>query len=411
MVTGSDLGFGKFRFDFKMEEKLEEVLKQQPFHFDYWMLSQARWQPKQSRSFPSEIMFFGIPLEFRTVPTFESIGGALGRVVAVDVTLNRVQVELCPLKEKNAKSSPARRRETREGTGGWFDGTKHEEQARSYKGVVINGHTGQQHKGRDSREYYGKGKGKMVDAADSKWVKAAERGSRKPPTHHGYRVGDQEPRIRPSSEQSTDDQRQRVPGPKAWEEGEIKSNGDDVAILPYEGFQLELAETQAEGSEVIMEASEAEKGLIALQGMMEKHDYMAEDIDMELEAINATILESGVESEAEEEFQTLSEEEAELASEVQQKHVHTQEEEELGSGDANAEKDTTAGSVATRQSNRKRFVKPTISMAGSNKMRMTSVLVSPRKRVAAKVGTRHGDSGKPPESKGPSNPKPVLFKF
>ena len=92
MVTGSDLGFGKFRFDFKMEEKLEEVLKQQPFHFDYWMLSQARWQPKQSRSFPSEIMFFGIPLEFRTVPTFESIGGALGRVVAVDVTLNRVQV-------------------------------------------------------------------------------------------------------------------------------------------------------------------------------------------------------------------------------------------------------------------------------------------------------------------------------
>ncbi|KAH0874008.1 LOW QUALITY PROTEIN: hypothetical protein HID58_071370 [Brassica napus] len=203
----------------------------------------------------------------------------------------------------------------------------------------------------------------------------------------------------------------RVPGPEAWEEGEIKSNGDDVAILPYEGFQLELAETQAEGSEVIMEASEAEKGLIALQGMMEKHDYMAEDIDMELEAINATILESGVESEAEEEFQTLSEEEAELASEVQQKHVHTQEEEELGSGDANAEKDTTAGSVATRQSNRKRFVKPTISMAGSNKMRMTSVLVSPRKRVAAKVGTRHGDSGKPPESKGPSNPKPVLFKF
>uniref|UniRef100_A0A0D3EDS6 DUF4283 domain-containing protein n=1 Tax=Brassica oleracea var. oleracea TaxID=109376 RepID=A0A0D3EDS6_BRAOL len=169
-VTGSDLSFGKFRFDFKMEEELEEVLKQQPFHFDYWMLSLARWQPKQSRSFPSEIMFWvrviGIPLEFRTVPTFDSIGGALGRVVAVDVTLNRVQVvvdafkelcfettvdfkggefydgeeaavslryeklfgycklceilchkeELCPLEEKNIKSSPARRRETREGT-------------------------------------------------------------------------------------------------------------------------------------------------------------------------------------------------------------------------------------------------------------------------------------------------------
>ncbi|XP_013705019.1 uncharacterized protein LOC106408877 [Brassica napus] len=305
------------------------------------------------------VRVIGIPLEFMTVPTFDSIGGASGRVVAVDVTLNRVQVvvdaikelcfettvdfkggefydgeeaavslryeklfgycklceilchkeELCPLEEKNIKSSPARRREIREGT---VDGLMY--------------------KGRDSRECYGKGKGKMVDAADSKWVKAAERGSRKPPTHHGYRgdgessrykntrrddgrngvtgggVGDQEPRIKPSSEQSTDDQRQRVPGLEA-REGEIKSNGDDVAILPYEGFQLELAETQAEGSEVIMEASEAERSLIVLQGMMEKQDYMAEDIDMELEAISATILESDVELEAEEEFQTLSEEE------------------------------------------------------------------------------------------------------
>lgn len=70
-VTGSDLGFGKFRFDFKTEEELEAVLNQQPFHFDYWMLSLARWQPKQSKSFPSEIKFWvrviGLPLEFRTV--------------------------------------------------------------------------------------------------------------------------------------------------------------------------------------------------------------------------------------------------------------------------------------------------------------------------------------------------------
>lgn len=162
---------------------------------------------------------------------------------------------------------------------------------------------------------------------------------------------------------------------------------------------------------MILEAGEAEKGLITLQGMMEKQDYMAEDIDMELEAINATILESGVEVEAEEEFQTLSEEEAEQASEVQHKYVHTQEEEELVSGDDDADKDMAAGAVATRQSNRKRLAKPPISTAGSNKMRMASALLSPRKRAAAKVGTRHGDSGKPTESKGPSNPKPVNLKF
>lgn len=74
-VTGTDLGFGKFQFDFKTEEDIDAVLKLQPFHFDYWMLSLARWQPKQSKLFPSEIMFWtriiGIPLEFRMVPTFE----------------------------------------------------------------------------------------------------------------------------------------------------------------------------------------------------------------------------------------------------------------------------------------------------------------------------------------------------
>ncbi|KAF3550818.1 hypothetical protein DY000_02006395 [Brassica cretica] len=41
-------------------------------------------------------------------------------------------------------------------------------------------------------------------------------------------------------------------------------------------------------------------------------------------------------------------------------------------------------------------------------MRMASVLVSPRKRAAARVGTRHGDSSKPPESRGPSIPEPGM---
>ena len=185
-VTGIDLGFGRFQFDFKTEEDLQAVLKQQPFHFDYWMLSLARWQPKQSKSFPSEIMFWiriiGVQLEFRTVPTFESIGDALGRTVAVDLIHNRIQVvidafkelcfettvdfkggefydgeevaislcyeklfgycklcaslchkeELCPLELKNSKTSPERKWEIREGNGGWSDGVKHDDRARIY---------------------------------------------------------------------------------------------------------------------------------------------------------------------------------------------------------------------------------------------------------------------------------------
>ena len=58
------------------------------------MLSLARWQPKHAQQFPSEIMLWvkviGVPLEFRTAPTFESIGDAIGRTVAVAVDHARV---------------------------------------------------------------------------------------------------------------------------------------------------------------------------------------------------------------------------------------------------------------------------------------------------------------------------------
>ena len=76
------------------------------------------------------------------------------------------------------KQSPKRKRENRDGNSGWFEGGKHEVRARSYKGVVINGNTGNQQKERDGREYYGKGKGKMVEENDHKWRCVAEKGNK-----------------------------------------------------------------------------------------------------------------------------------------------------------------------------------------------------------------------------------------
>ena len=380
-VTGTDLGFGKFQFDFKTEEDLEGVLKHQPYHFDFWMLSLAKWQPRQSRSFPSEIMFWikviGIPLEFRTVPTFESIGGALGRVVAVDTVHNRAQVvvdafkelcfettvdfkggefydgeeaavslryeklfgfcklcgslchkdELCPLDVKNLKVSPERKRENREGTGVWSDGKHHDDGARSYKGVVINGNMGPPNKERDSREYYGKGKGKMYEESDSKWVKVAERGSRRPPNHYGNYRGDRESssynnarrgdgrrggtggeggaytvHTKVSSGQVREEQRQRSLPQETREEGEIKSTETEDVNLASAGFQLELAKTQTEATEGIMEVTDVETGLLEVQGMVEKQDALTDDvmkdIDMEMDAINANLLKNGMDMEA-----------------------------------------------------------------------------------------------------------------
>uniref|UniRef100_A0A1J3E2N4 DUF4283 domain-containing protein n=1 Tax=Noccaea caerulescens TaxID=107243 RepID=A0A1J3E2N4_NOCCA len=95
-VAGADLGMGRFQFDFDSEEDLNEVLKMEPYHFDYWMLSVVRWQPVVEANYPSAITFWvrmmGIPLHFWAEPTFRSIGEALGEVKAVDIDGGRVQI-------------------------------------------------------------------------------------------------------------------------------------------------------------------------------------------------------------------------------------------------------------------------------------------------------------------------------
>ena len=132
---------------------------------------------------------------------------------------------------------------------------------------------------------------------------------------------------------------------------------------------------------------------------------------MELDVINAAMIESGVDLETEEEFQTLSEEELEQASEAQAGNALIQDEEQPVTGEENINKEVGTGDLATRQSHHKRLFKPHSSTAGSTKMRMAAALVSPRRKVGAKVGARHGDNTKPPEKKGPSIPKPVNLKF
>ena len=82
---------------------MDGVLNFQPFHFDYWMLCLAKWQPKKSQHYPSEIPFWFrvlcVPVEFKTAPMYESIGNAIGRTVAVDVEHSRVQVVVDAFKE------------------------------------------------------------------------------------------------------------------------------------------------------------------------------------------------------------------------------------------------------------------------------------------------------------------------
>ncbi|KAG2324231.1 hypothetical protein Bca52824_006959 [Brassica carinata] len=98
-VAGTDLGLGRFQFDFDMEEDITEVLKMEPFHFDYWMVSLVRWKPVLEANYPSSITFWvrvlDMPLQFRAAQTLHSVGQAIGRVIGeVDVLGGRVRVEV-----------------------------------------------------------------------------------------------------------------------------------------------------------------------------------------------------------------------------------------------------------------------------------------------------------------------------
>ncbi|KAG2273482.1 hypothetical protein Bca52824_068037 [Brassica carinata] len=219
-VVGADLGLGRFQFDFEQEEDIEEVLKMQPFHFDYWMLSLVRWQPRVERNYPYEITFWvrvlGVPLQLWAIPTFENIGGAIGRVIEVDIDYGRVKVvvdgyknlvfetevdfhggehyegdevpvslryeklfgycracfSLCHDIHKCPSSTegPEKRLESQEDTD-----DKHRDRLASYKGVVINGIEREMHQGNDRKDYHGKGKGKMYEEEGSRWINVSEK--------------------------------------------------------------------------------------------------------------------------------------------------------------------------------------------------------------------------------------------
>lgn len=316
------------------------------------MIAIGKWQPKRSLNYPSDIPLWvrvlGVPKEFRTVQAFESIGDAIGRVIEVDLDEMRVLVVVdafkelcfetsvdfkggeyydgeevpillryeklfgyckscgslchqeakCPLM-KVFKQQPERKMESREGNGGWHEGNKHDDRARSYKGVLINWNGGQQNRERDTREYYGKGKGKMVEENDSKWVRVSDRSTRKPSGNKGSNRGNvEETRTRSGRRDDTnmiEQEGKKVSSSRqlSWaqeeakEEGEIREEGVTNMLPPSQGFQEQLANTQAVGTEVVSDPIDTEKGLKQLQGLVEGQLKIGENEVMEWEDLES----------------------------------------------------------------------------------------------------------------------------
>ncbi|KAG2255636.1 hypothetical protein Bca52824_074930 [Brassica carinata] len=425
-VVGTDLGHGKFQFDFQTEEEIEAVLKLQPYHFDYWMVALARWQSKKSQLFPRRFRSGQggfVDLEHLRVHVVIDAFQQLCFETTVDfkgektiwILSNLCQLchteDKCPLKKEN-----------RDGNGGWQEGGKHADRARSYKGVVINGNTGYQQKERDGRDYYGKGKGKMGEETDFKWVRRLRKGTRigqQSACHdEDSRMAVQERSSRGVSGPIGDQQLQRGSNVKATEnkaveapeEGEIKVVEASNQQLPSQTFQEELAKTQAIGTEVISDPMDAESGLQVIQSLVGDSSTLNEDKVMDMDEIREVFLANGIDMDAVDELQECSEGEVEEAMRELDRAGNEDIHEDEALVTAVDGKGMTDVEMAKQHGTRKRLFKPAAGTAVSTKMRMASVRASPRKGTGVKSGMRQGENSKQMDAKGTSNPKPGLPK-
>ncbi|KAJ4890492.1 hypothetical protein Rs2_30240 [Raphanus sativus] len=373
-VIGKDLGLGKFQFEFEREEDMEGVLRHQPYHFDYWMIAVAKWQPKRVVDVDVDLMPVLVVVDafkelcFETSVDFTEGEFYDGEEVQIllryeklfgycDTCGSLCHLEAkCPLL-KDFKQHPEKKIEAREGSGGWNEGNKYDDRARSYKGVAIHGNEEQQHRERNTREYHGKGKGKMYDDADAKWVRVADRSNMKQSGNNGYNRG----------------------------------NGEGSRHKSSRMEDEQLAKTQADGAEVVSDPTDAVKGLKQLQGMVEGQLKIGEDDEVmdwaDLEAAE------DLPELTEEEFTALNAELEDQAGleDIEEPLVNGENKEQLPEGEN------------TKQVTKKRIFKSTQSTAASTKMRSAKALASPRKKVPARAGPRLGDNRHQQESKVASN--------
>lgn len=94
--TGSDLGQGKFQFQFESLDDLQMVLDNRPYHFAKWMLIIQRWEPTLSPAFPSLIPFWieiqGVPLHLWDDTIIRGIGEDIGLVENWEITPTKARL-------------------------------------------------------------------------------------------------------------------------------------------------------------------------------------------------------------------------------------------------------------------------------------------------------------------------------
>ncbi|KAL0898888.1 hypothetical protein Bca101_082849 [Brassica carinata] len=487
-VVGADLGLGRFQFDFDQKEDIEQVLKMQPFHFDYWMLSLVRWQPRVERNYPNEITFWvrvlGVPLQLWAAQTFEIIGGAIGRVIEVDVDYGRVQVVVDGYKNLVFET------EVNFHGGEHYDGNElqislryeklfgycrscfslcHDihkchanmeapekrlesqvepdvtqgDRCASYKGVVINGTDREGHQGKPKQDSLAKGKGKMHEEEDLRWINVSDqkqgrdnssrgryRGEERPSNYRGSyteraRPGFQEDRSLITSSRGVRRERERSPREffhyrerSYVRRSELNRNGSEQnagqsRVQEHGGnvVNMEGCGDDASQKEEKEELLPVEDSLDLANEVLEAMNITEGDKGMEVDAKNGSTDTAVMLKDADEEFQDLTDEESgfkgdtRLVSDVVGEIL----EKEASKEEGEVEKDFTEEEVGKKQGAKKKTFKAGIAGASIAKKRLVNAMIQ-GKRTTSKSSSRQEEGGKKMEEKSSFNSMPSTTK-
>ncbi|XP_013700583.1 uncharacterized protein At4g02000-like [Brassica napus] len=93
---GSDLGEGKFQFQFSSKEDMQMVLDNRPYHFAHWMIILEQWEATTSPSFPSKIPFWiqvlGVPVHLWNEAILKLIGEDIGWFICGEITATKARL-------------------------------------------------------------------------------------------------------------------------------------------------------------------------------------------------------------------------------------------------------------------------------------------------------------------------------
>ncbi|KAF3609797.1 hypothetical protein DY000_02048114 [Brassica cretica] len=238
---------------------------------------------------------------------------------------------------------------------------------------------GNQEAFKDQRVYYGKGKGKMYEEPESKWVKVST--GRKKRTKYRER---EEPK----------------------EEGEIgvteraprnlhKVEKPQLALPESNGVKLAMSGARATAMDLEGDIGDSTEIESSVNGLEQAMDLVGNGIavgdNVTLKPDESVVIEERKEELAEgvDDFQSLTDEET-VKTDEDMRGV-AEGEEELG---GNGNQDVQAGGEEKKKGVRKiLFKKPPGIAVGTSKMRLVQAVLSPRKNGASKSSKRQGGGG------------------